>query len=71
MIDLPSPAVIFWSIAFGAIGLGYFMYGKKQAAIVPMICGIALMVYPYFVSNTVVLVLVGVVLSAVPYFVRI
>jgi len=70
VIDLPSPAVLFWSIVFGAIGLGYFMYGKKQAAIVPMICGVALMVYPYFVSNTIVLVVIGVVLAAVPYFVR-
>jgi len=70
MIDLPSPAVIFWGIVFGAIGLAYFMYGKKQAAIVPMICGVALMVYPYFVSNTIVLVVIGVVLSAVPYFIR-
>ena len=69
-MDLPSPAVLFWSILFGAIGLGYFMYGKKQVAIVPMVCGVALMVYPYFVSNTIVLVAIGVVLAAVPYFIR-
>jgi len=33
--------------------------------------GIALMVFPYFVTSTVLLVAVGVGLIAVPYFVRI
>jgi len=34
------------------------------------VCGLVLMVYPYFVSNTVVLVVIGVVLTAIPYFLR-
>jgi hypothetical protein len=58
-------------VLFGSVGLGFFMYGRKQKAIVPLICGLALMVYPYFVSNTVVLVIVGSVLIVLPYFVRI
>jgi type II secretory pathway component PulF len=37
---------------------------------VPMSCGLALMIYPYFVSNKVLLVVVGVLLTAIPYFVR-
>lgn len=37
----------------------------------PLICGIALMVYPYFVSNNTLLVAIGVALIAIPYFVRI
>ena len=37
----------------------------------PLICGIALMVYPYFVSNNALLVAIGVALIAIPYFVRI
>ncbi len=65
-----STSLILWSVLFGAIGLGYFTYGKKQKAMVPLLCGLALMVFPYFVPNTTLLVLVGVVLSAVPYFVR-
>ena len=35
-----------------------------------LICGLVLMVYPYFVSNPVVEILIGVALIAVPYFVR-
>jgi hypothetical protein len=56
---------------FGSVGLGFFMYGKKQKAVVPLVCGLVLMVFPYFISNTVLLVIVGVVLMAIPYFVRI
>lgn len=52
------------------MGLGYFMYGKKQRAIVPALAGILLMVFPYFVSNTYALIAVGAALSALPYFVR-
>ena len=37
----------------------------------PLICGIALMVYPYFVSSNALLVAIGVVLIAIPYFVRV
>ena len=37
----------------------------------PLICGIALMVYPYFVSNNALLVAIGVALIAIPYFVRV
>lgn len=61
---------LLWGVLFGSIGLGYFVYGKKQRAIVPLLCGVALMAFPYFVSSTVLLILIGAVLSALPYFVR-
>lgn len=47
------------------------MYGKKQRAAVPLICGLALMVFPYFVSNPILVVAIGIVLIVLPYFVRI
>ena len=62
---------LLWGLLFGSIGLGFFVYGKKQRAVVPLVCGLALMIFPYFVSNTVLLVVIGAVLIAVPYFVRI
>jgi hypothetical protein len=57
-------------LLFGSIGLGYFIYGKKQRAVVPLVCGLALMVFPYFVSNVILLVGIGVLLMALPYFLR-
>jgi hypothetical protein len=61
---------LLWGLLFGSIGLGFFVYGRRQKAVVPLACGVALMVFPYLVSNTILLVLLGVALIAVPYFVR-
>jgi len=49
-------------LLFSAAGAGYFIYGKKQRATVPFVCGLVLMVYPYFVSSNLLLVIIGIVL---------
>ena len=67
---LDNPAILMWSLLFGAFGMGYFMYGRKQRAPVPFVVGIALMVYPYFIANVYVLVSIGAVLVVAPYFIR-
>jgi len=61
---------LLWGLLFGSIGLGFFVYGKRQRAVVPLVCGVALMVFPYFVTNTLFIVAIGVALIAIPYFVR-
>ena len=61
---------LLWGLLFGSMGLGFFVYGKKQKAVVPMVCGLTLMIFPYFTSNTIVLVASGAMLIAVPYFVK-
>jgi len=65
-----SETEILWGLLFGSIGLGFFVYGKNQKAIVPFVCGLTLMVFPYFVSGTLALLAVGVLLMAIPYFIR-
>ena len=71
MFETGSTAVLLWGLLFGSIGFGFFLYGKKQKAVVPIITGIALCVVPYFIANVYVLVGVGVILVAIPYFVRV
>lgn len=66
-----STSLLIWILLFSSIGLGFFVYGKKQRAVVPLVCGVALMLFPYFVSNTILLAAIGVVLTAIPYFFRI
>jgi predicted membrane protein len=61
---------LLWGLLFGSIGLGFLIYGRKQRAVVPLVSGLALMVFPYFVSNIFLLVTIGIVLIAIPYFVR-
>jgi hypothetical protein len=65
-----NTSALLWGLLFSSIGLGFFLYGKKQRAAVPLVCGIVLMVYPYFIANVTALVVIGVVLAAVPYFLR-
>ncbi|TAK90297.1 MAG: hypothetical protein EPO06_09640 [Burkholderiaceae bacterium] len=65
-----NTSTLFWGLLFGSIGLGFFIYGKKQKVLVPFLCGLALMVFPYFISNTLPLVTIGVALIALPYFFR-
>lgn len=60
-----------WSVLFGGIGIGYFMYGRKQKAIVPLCTGLALFVFPYFMSSVTMLLIVGVILVAIPYFLKV
>ena len=65
-----STAWLLWGLVFSSIGFGYFLYGKKQGRAVPLVCGIALMVYPYVVSSTWAMIGIGAMLMAIPYFVR-
>jgi len=65
-----STSSLLWGLIFGSIGVGFFVYGKKQGEVVPLLCGLALMIFPYFVSSTLLLVVIGVALMAIPYFFR-
>ena len=67
---MSTEAWMFWGLIFGSIGLGFFLYGKKQRKPIPLVCGIALMVYPYFIGSTLAMIAIGAVLMAIPYFVR-
>mgnify|MGYP000040488392 CR=1 FL=1 len=60
-----------WGLLFGSIGFGYFIYGKKQSHPVAKYTGIVLMIYPYFITDNVALVIVGVILLLLPKFVKI
>jgi hypothetical protein len=65
-----NASVLLWGLLFSSIGLGFFLYGRKQRAVVPLVCGLVLMIYPYFIPNRIALVAIGIVLTAIPYFFR-
>ena len=71
MFEMDSTAVLLWGLLFGSIGFGFFLYGRKQKKVVPLITGIVLCVVPYFIANVYALVMVGVILMAIPFIVRI
>jgi hypothetical protein len=53
-----------WSGLFSLIGSAVFLYGRRQRRGAPTIVGVALMVYPYFVSTALGVVGVGALLLA-------
>ena len=67
---MESSSIMAWSVLFGGIGMGYFMFGRKQKAIVPLCTGLALFAFPYFMSSVTMLLIVGAVLVAIPYFIK-
>jgi len=67
---MDSTSLLVWGMLFGIIGLGFFTYGRRQKAIVPLVSGITLFVFPYFAPNLYLLIIIGIVLMAMPYFFR-
>ena len=65
-----SAASIIAYLLFGIIGFAAFMYGKKQNKFKPLLIGIALMVYPYFIGGAWGLYGVGILLTVCLYFFR-
>ena len=47
-------------LLFGSIGFVGFIYGKRTSRLKPMVIGLLLMAYPYFVENTLALCGIGV-----------
>ena len=58
------------TLFFSLVGMVVFASGKKNANLIHLACGILLMVYPYAVSNDILLVLIGAILSAIAWFFR-
>jgi hypothetical protein len=57
--ELPSPAYIVGAILFGLIGIAAFRFGRRSGKPVTTWLGVALMLYPYAISQTWLLYLVG------------
>jgi len=69
MANFTVANLIGWTL-FGSVGFVAFVYGKRQSAIKALLIGLTLMVYPYFVANTVVMYAIGVALTAALFLFR-
>ncbi|MDD2916846.1 MAG: amino acid transport protein [Candidatus Gracilibacteria bacterium] len=56
-------------IITGAFGTGYIIYGRNEQRMVPMISGVILCVYPYFIDNIWILCGGGIILILLPFIV--
>lgn len=59
---------LFFGIVTGALGCAYIVYGKRQTRLVPVISGVLLCVYTYFVDSWLWLGVIGALLLAAPFF---
>ncbi len=62
-----SMTAIVVSIVAGLVGTAYFMYGKKTCNFKMLLSGVALCVVPYFIGNTILLVVACVAMAATPF----
>src|SRR5437660_3217391 len=69
MLNL-SAANLIGGFVFGSIGFVAFIYGKRMNLWKPMLLGIALMVYPYFISDDLLMIAIGTIGTAGLFFLR-
>ena len=65
---LPSPAYLIGALFFGIVGFAAYRYGKKTSRQTTKWIGVVLMFYPYLVSVTWMMYVVGVSLCVGLYF---
>ena len=57
---------LFLGLLFGAIGGVYAIYGRRNYDASFLVCGVLLMIYPYFVPGALLIFVVGAVLVMFP-----
>ncbi|MEX2130638.1 MAG: hypothetical protein WD772_04065 [Pseudohongiellaceae bacterium] len=65
-----NTSTLLWSLLFGSIGFVYAAYGKKRKHMAALGAGIALIIFPYMVTNVVLMVIIGIALMSIPWFIR-
>ena len=58
-LELPTPAYLLGMVVFGCLGLWAWSFGKRRSKPRTRWLGLALMLYPYLVSNTWILYAAG------------
>ena len=65
-----SAANLIGGLVFGSIGFVAFIYGKRMNLWKPMFLGLALMVYPYFIGDDVMMIAIGAIGTVGLFFLR-
>ncbi len=63
-----SASFLFASLILGSVGLGYFVYGKKQQSVSPMVGGILMMIVSYFIVSALLMSLACLGIAGAIYF---
>ena len=60
-------ATLLIGIVTSIVGIAYITYGKRQTKFVPLMAGVALCAYSYFVDGWIWLCVIGALLAAAPF----
>jgi hypothetical protein len=66
-VNLPDVNVLFASVVWGSIGVGYFIYGKRQQSWVPLLGGVLMVAVSYFARTALVMSVLEIGLMAAVY----
>ena len=62
-----STSFLFASLVWGSVGVGYFIYGKRQGSWAPMVAGVLMVAVSYFVASVVLMSLICLATMAAVY----
>jgi len=57
---------LFLGLLFGAVGTVYLALAKKEHDVTYLFCGVALIIYPYFIENVLLVILIGIAIAVIP-----
>jgi hypothetical protein len=56
---------LFASLIWGSVGVAYFIYGKKQSALVPMVGGVVIVGVSYLASPLAMSLICALIIAAI------
>jgi hypothetical protein len=65
-----SSVTLIGDFVLGPIGFVAFIYGKRMTLWKIMLCGLGLMIFPYFIADTIILYVIGAFETAALLFLR-
>jgi hypothetical protein len=69
-MDFGNLSSLFSGLFISCIGMGFFLYGKKAAKLWPLLAGIALCVYPFFIGSVMLMWLLAAAIIVGVYLLR-
>lgn len=60
-----TPWALFWAILLGGAATVFLIYGKKRPDGAAFVTGLVLAVFPYFIKNSILLVVIGAIIGTV------
>jgi hypothetical protein len=66
-VDFFDTNFLFASLLWGSVGIGYWVYGKKQREMIRMLGGVAMIAVSYFVGSWLLMSLICIALMVAVY----